>query len=964
MKIKTMIPLALSLLAGTLNAAIKLTPTPLDELNYQGKMLTGEYNKSITLPEDILGFPVGQRVASPEQISQAVVHWDQQSDRIKAFEYARSHEGRPLHYLLISSPENLAKADEIKTQLAKLSNPKQMTESEAKSIIKQLPGVAWMSYSIHGNESSGADAALAAIYHLAASESAEIKQLLKDLIIIVDPLMNPDGRARFSQELEINRSVAANVDNQSVLHTGTWPYGRTNHYYFDLNRDFILGVHPETRGRVTMINEWHPQLMIDGHEMGPMNTYLFAPAREPINTHISKARKQWGLVFANDQAEAFDQEGWRYYTGEWFENLYPGYSSYAEFRGAVHILYEQARIAEDGIRRPEGRIETYKEAVHHQFVSTFANLKTLQKHSQAMYLDYFKEKKENISSKGPYADRSFAILPSNNHSRIKNFIDLMQLQGFELYVTTKELAVSDVTDQLGRKQSKRKLPKGTLIIPNRQAEARLVAAMLEFDTPIKKEVLVEERQRNLRDGSSLMYDTTAWNITMMHGLEAVSFNQYLTSSIEAYKPAPTAPVSLASESTIAIAVQGDDDASNGFAARLMEQGIQLRALDKKTTLGDIELSRGSILITKTDNRNFQQAIALAQKESETLSITLFSVEKGLGEGDLPDWGGKHFRLLKRPQIALLSGNNYSSYDVGAIWHSIDSHLGIRFSRLDSSVVDGMDLRRYNVLVLPHKYGKTLSKNAYQRIDQWVKNGGTLVAIDGSVRDVIENNLTTVKQLSDVLDKAEDYDISLQRERLALSDEIDMEETNQHIVSDELKYPWDLEVKRFKKDQLEKRDQWQQRFMPSGAMIAARSDQKHWMNFGIHRHFPLLFADNPLLMSDDSSEATARIGILQDKESGKIIQLAQSVLGKRKAIGWSTLPEDHDLIVRMSGLLWPEAAQRIANTAAVTREQRGAGQVILFAAQPNFRGSTKTTNRMLLNALIYGPGLGTRPTIAL
>ena len=211
-----------------------------------------------------------------------------------------------------------------------------------------------MAYSIHGNETSGADAALGIIYHLIASEDAEVVDLLENMIVIVDPMMNPDGRDRFAKSLELYRGTAPNYDDQSLLHTGDWPYSRTNHYFFDLNRDWFYLTQPETQGRVPLINKWRPQILVDGHEMGAQDTFMTGPPREPINSNIDRDLIKWGNVFAQDQAEAFDERNWRFYTGEWHEDLYPGYSFYVQFRGSLGILYEQSRMAEDGVRRPEG----------------------------------------------------------------------------------------------------------------------------------------------------------------------------------------------------------------------------------------------------------------------------------------------------------------------------------------------------------------------------------------------------------------------------------------------------------------------------------------------------------------------------------------------------------------------------------------------------------------------------------
>jgi hypothetical protein len=307
--------------------------------------------------------------------------------------------------------------------------------------------------------------------------------------------MNPDGRARFAKNLEQYRGTAPNYDDQSLLHTGDWPYGRTNHYYFDLNRDWLYLTQPETQGRVALINQWRPQILVDGHEMGPQDTFMTGPPREPINKNIDKDLIKWGNVFAQDQASAFDKNNWRFYTGEWHEDLYPGYSFYVQFRGTLGILYEQSRMAEDGVKRPEGTIQSYKESVHHQFVSTLANLETLLDNSKSIYQDYWDGRKYNISKDSIYADTSFVVLPTNNKGRLNTLATKLKAQDIEIYQNDKPINSSNVLRQNGDIEKDFVIPAGSMIIPNRQPEAPLISAILEFDADINESVLIKERQK-------------------------------------------------------------------------------------------------------------------------------------------------------------------------------------------------------------------------------------------------------------------------------------------------------------------------------------------------------------------------------------------------------------------------------------------------------------------------------------
>ena len=949
---KLMLALATAMFAQGALAGLLMKPTADPDLVYDGQILEGNYAESISNPEVFLGFKAGQRVADPAQISAAIAAWQGQSDRLKVIEYASTHEGRPLFAVFISSPKNLARLDDIEAQITRLSDARNLDDGEASTIIKSLPAVAWMAYSIHGNETSGADAALASIYHLIASTDTEVTSMLDNMIVVIDPMMNPDGRARFAKSLEQYRGTAPNVDDQSLLHTGDWPFGRTNHYFFDLNRDFYLLTQPETQGRVALINTWRPQLIIDGHEMGAQSTFLMGPPRQPLNANIDKDLQKWARVFSEEQGAAFDDRSWRYFTGEWFENWYPGYSNYAEYRGSMHILYEQSRMAEDGVRRPEGTVQTYMESVHHQFVSTMANLESLATHSQAMYRDYWDGRKYNVSSKGEFGNRSYVFLANENHGRMNALVERLEAQGIELYTNDQPITVAAATTQLGEKAKNVEIPAGSLIVPNRQPDAPLVAAILEFDADVKKSVLVEERQRTLRDGSSLMYDTTAWNFSMMYGLPSITVPQHLTKGLSPWT-SHRGSQSI-DETALAWAVSGEDDRSVAFAARLMEQGVNVRLIDKATVLSDEALPRGTVVVTAMDNPKRDDVVARVSAEAKTLDVDLVSVGSGYGAGDLPDWGGAHFRLLSRPQIAILSQQGFSSYDVGSSWWAIDTHLGIRHSQIDTAYLSRADLRRYNTIVMPNGY-RPMSSAETSALKDWVKQGGTLIAHDNSAAQLArDNGIGQVRSIGDALDDAQDYDIALQRERLSTSDELDTAAVSANRLSSAVDYPWDQGAKALSGDELKRREAWQKRFMPSGAMVAGKVDTLHWMSFGTPETLPLLYENQPVLMTKDRQEAVVRVGVLQE----------DSDAGEAQTVNWSTVPAGSALTVRMSGLIWPEAAARIANSAYVTRERVGKGQVILFSGQPNFRGSTRGVGRIWLNALVYGAGLGTSPNVAL
>ena len=938
--------------AFNINAGPLMEPTSLSKDLYKEIILDDNYIDSIDHPNEFLDFDYATRVATPEQITSALKSWANQSDRLKVIEYARSHENRPLHAVFISSPENLKNLNSIKDKISQLADARVTNDRKAKTLINELPAVAWMAYSIHGNETSGADAALGVIYHLIASKDDDILELLDEMVIIVDPVMNPDGRARFAKNLEQYRGTAPNYDDQSLIHTGDWPYGRTNHYYFDLNRDWIYLTQPETQGRVSLINEWKPQILVDAHEMGAQDTFMTGPAREPINKNMDRDLVKWGNVFAQDQGSEFDRRNWRFYTGEWHEDLYPGYSFYVNFRGTLGILYEQSRMAEDGVRRPEGTIQSYKESVHHQFISSLTNLNTLLNNSKDMYNDYWEARKLNVSKESEWANQTFVILPTKNSSRINTLADKLKSQNIEIFTNKQNINVKNVLKQTGDLIEEFNIPAGSMIIPNRQPEAPLISAILEFDAEIDKDVLKKEREATLRDGSSIMYDTTAFNFTMMYGLEAVTVPEFVKESLSLWESS-SVKIDIDDKAIMWI-VDGADDLSVTFAARLMEQDVQVRIVDKDITLSGKNLSRGSPVVIAMDNPKNSRLVQLIKNTAKNLNVSVSSLYTGFGPEELPDWGGRHFRLLNKPQIAILSHEGFSSYDVGVSWWSLDHHLGIRHSQLNTSMLGYADLRRYNTLIMPSGY-RSLDQAEMSFLKEWVKQGGTLIANNGSTRMLIsDNSITNIKDVSDSFENSHDYNIKLQREFLSKNISIDLDYVNSNKISTDISYPWEETENRIDSDTLKKRDKWQSLFMPSGAFVSGRIDDKHWLTFGTIDTLPLLYSNFPVLMTGSGSKAVIRVGEL----------IKNTNEDTYKTINWSDIPAGNDLNIRMSGLVWPEASARIANSAYLTQERYGKGQIILFSGEPNFRGSSLGTNRLWLNSVVYGSGLGTSSRIKL
>jgi hypothetical protein len=918
------------------------------------------YDPALTTPDRLLGFAHGTRAASAEEIDRAVRLWGEESPRVLVQDYGTTHQGRPLRVAFVSSPANLARLDAIRADLGALADPRQLDAARASAIIDSAPAVGYLAYSIHGNETSGADAALGLVYHLAASRDPAVEALLERTIIIVDPLMNPDGRARAVADLRGFGGATPNVDGQHLGRGASWPFGRGNHYVFDLNRDSIYGTQPETRGRLGLLRDWHPLLFVDAHEMGAQDTFLFSPAREPVNKHFSQRFRALGQRFSDDQAAAFDQRGWVYYSGEWNEGWYPGYAdAWAGLRGAVNILYEQARVADHGVRQSNQLVLDYREGVARQLGSSWANIESLARYQRELLTAFWEDRRAAVSADSPYATRMFVLQTGSQPSREAALLELLALQNIEVYRSTQPLRLGAATDLSGRR-SEVQIAAGTLLIPNRQPLARLVAALFEFDPRIDSGALAREREELLRTGQGTLYDVTAWNLPMMYGLQAYTATAALPASAERALPVTRKAENGPAPSAVGYLIPGHDDGALPAAAALLRAGIRPRLALKPLQFDGRNYPRGSLVITRYDHRNLddarlREAIATA---SVHLHQAVVPLGTGTGPGDLPDLGGGEFSLLEPPRVAVLAqGNMIDPSAFGSIWHYLDRVLELSPTLLSEARTSQADLRAYNVIVLPERRG-ALPEGTAAALKTWVEQGGTLIASGSSAALLADKDgpLKT-RTLPATFEELAPYRERLAREWLATQSANQVPAdlwSHTATAGSTAAWPATLEESKDETKQAEPRDRWRSLFMPRGAMLAARCDTRHWLTMGCDGLLPVLAGTDQPLMVGHGGEAAIRYGWLESTGAREAAEW--------RGFGWGAIPPGQQLYLRMGGLLWPEAQERLANSVWLASESVGRGQVILFAGAPEFRGSALGMRRMLGNAVIYGPGAGTQAAI--
>ena len=899
----------------------------------------GAYDPAIATPKSILGELIGAHPAPPEKIILAFRTWSEQSKRASISTYATTYEGRELVRIIVSSETNMARIEEIKAAIAKLADPRGLSASEQSRIIKETPAVAWMGYSIHGNEMSGADASLAFGYHIIAGTNPDVADLLDKVVIIIDPVLNPDGRTRAITTIRESASFRPN-ENYASMHRWKWPGGRGNHYLFDLNRDWLTGTHPETRGRWKVIGEWNPQLIIDAHEMGATDTFLFSPKNAPYNPNLPKHHHKWYRAFSNDLGQAFDRRGWAYYTREWADGWFPGYTTtWGQLLGGLTFLYEQSSTRGLPLRRPSGKRVTYRESVRGHAISSLVNVQTLAANREAMLKDYVAHKLDSSST--TKHRRAFAFAPGKNPDRERAILEIALRNGLDVFELRSETKVRNAVSRFGGPATDRKLPAKTIVIPEAQPLRALVRALFEFDPRFIEKDLADEREEIERNGSSKIYDVTAWNLGHAFDLNAYWIDNPTAARMQITKLRPLV-TGIVDEGRVPYGwvVGGHKDASVAFAARALELGLQVHVADKPFERASRKFVRGSVLIRVSENP--KNAAELITAAATFTGVSVVPVATGRSAGDGPDLGGGHFRRLVLPRIAIAGSLPISASKFGHLWYHLDRELKVPATMLGLGSIKSTDLRRYNVLILPDAWGSMAAelKASAPVLSAWIKNGGTLIAMGAAAEAVADAKLpmSKVRRRRDSLEMLGLYDAATKRNIDSRTVTIDEREVWQGKSADaESKTSSNIEMptvaggpkptgKEKKPTPAEQRDAWERRFAPQGAMLNALVDTESWLTFGTGDRMPVLFAGSTAFLATSPVRVAVRLG-----------------------------PADG---LRLSGLLWPEARRRLAHTAYSTIERSGAGQVILFAGDPVFRGATRGAARLLSNAVVYGPGVGT------
>lgn len=699
-----------------------------------------ELDASLPRPSDFLGYPLGSRFTHHDRVLAYFERLAAASPRVRLWQYGATYEGRPLVLAAISTPDNLRDLESQRRQHLKLADPAGLSATERDRLVKDAPAVVWLAYGVHGNESSSTEVSMAAAYLFAAAQG-DWPRLLQKTIILVDPLVNPDGRERYVAGFEQRRGASANPDRASAEHFEPWPGGRQNHYLIDLNRDWSWATQKETRDRIVAYRQWEPQVYVDFHEMSVESTYFFPPPAAPVHPGLDRRTLAWLDTFGKANAQAFDQQGWPFFKTETYDLFYPGYGdSYPAFRGAVGMTYEVGGGGRAGTASMlrDGTPVTLADRLARHLTTSLATVRTAATGATKLNAD-FVAARADAASAGP------VYLLDGAAGEAPALADLLTFHGIDVGVLEGAVTVAakSLQTKSGEAAVDRSFPRGTLIVSAAQPLGNLVRALLETAPELGAGFLARQREKLERNESTEFYDVTAWSLPLAFGVDG------WVAELEAARPLAGQRAAWRSraggvtgDGKVGFLVPPQGFASQRLASQLLAEGIELRVALAGFELGGRAYAPGTLFVPRRGNPDnladrLGRALTETGAEARGIDSTYVSGGVSLGSSQTP--------ILRRPRVGVLAGDGVSPTSFGFAWHLLDQQIRLPVLRLEGNSLGAVDLARFDVLVLPDgSYGRTLSGDTGETVARWVREGGVLVAIDGAAAWLKEKELTGIK----------------------------------------------------------------------------------------------------------------------------------------------------------------------------------------------------------------------------
>ena len=803
------------------------------------------YNNSILSPEEFLGYEIGFQHTRHDQIVSYLTYLSTVSNKADVINYGKTHEGRNLVILTVTSESNLDRLDDIQKEHLKNTIP-----GASVSLNDDLPIIINLGYGVHGNEPSSSEAALLTAYTLVASKNKKIEKFRQKSVVFIDPTINPDGRDRHTQWANQNKSINLVADEYDSEHNEAWPKGRTNHYWFDLNRDWLLAINPESRNKLKWFHTWYPNVVTDFHEMGTNSNYFFEPMKTNASVKPMIPEENYNVLspkFAEYYVKALDSIGSFYYTKESFDETYPGYgSSYPDVQGGLAILFEQASSRGHLQETNYGTI-SFGFTIRNQYLSSIATVEAAVDNKR-MLRDY--QKRFFDSSLKEFKDekiKAYEFGDLYDQNRNKAFIDKLLIHKVKVY------------------KSKEKY-----VVPVNQTQSRMVKNFFEtYDKYV----------------DSVFYDASAWSMSNFYNMKSRKLKNFTTES-EILSTSDLVKNIKVNKSNYSYILDWDDYNSVATLNYLQKNNLITYSAFKPFSVKVNETNSiknfnyGSILIPVSKQKiSPEKLYKIIKTAQEKFNVPIFNSESGFSIKGI-DLGSNNFRINKPVKVALVVGEGVNSYEAGEVWHLLDTRIGMPLSKIRLNQFNRVSLDKYTTMIIVSGSYNQLSKSDIEKINDWVEKGNTLITVANGSSWAINKKLVNESLLEPIKDS-----IFSRKNYVSAAENIGRERIG-------------------------------------GAILSVDLDLTHPLAFGYRDSSIPVYKNNNVFINKTKDHYSS-VGIYSE--------------------------DPH-----IDGYISEENMKNnFKNTASLIVSKLGSGRVIIFADNPNFRGSWYGTNKLFLNAIFFG-----------
>jgi len=674
-------------------------------------------------PEEFLGYKIGTRFTPHWKLVSYFQYIAQLSPAtVKLEQYGETNEHRPLYLAYVSTEENIRNLENIRINNLRLAN----LAKDKTAPVENGPAIVWLSYNVHGNEASSSEASLLTLFALVDPKNAQTREWLKNTVVIIDPCVNPDGRDRYVNWFNSIAGVNYNPRLDAREHREPWPGGRTNHYNFDLNRDWAWQTQVESRERMLQYNRWLPQVHVDFHEQGVNQPYYFAPAAQPYHEVITQWQRDFQATIGKNHAKYFDKNGWLYFTKEIFDLFYPSYGdTYPIYNGAIGMTYEQGGGPAGGLgaNTDEGDTLTLYDRATHHYVTSMSTIEVASLNASNLVKEFHKYfnnavsgtvgdyKSYVIKNKSEDAERINALLALLDRNNIQYGNGSGSGKGYN-YHTGKEESFVIASDDI--------------VVSSSQPKAALIKVLFE-------------PQSKLVD--SVTYDITAWSLPYVYGVMTFASKQTITLSPKV----ANVPMQNATTDAYGCVIRWQGVSSVKAVTQLLRQDVKLRFAEMPFVVSGQTFDRGSVIVMKKGNERFGTGLwSMVAKACDQNNVRMNAVTTGMVEKGF-DFGSSRVHPLKSPKVALVTGEGVSSNAAGEVWHFFEKELEYPLTLINANDISRASWNNIDVLILPDGNYRFLNdKGSAEQFYQWIQNGGHVVALESAVSQLAKMDWSVIR----------------------------------------------------------------------------------------------------------------------------------------------------------------------------------------------------------------------------